>query len=148
MKNVRYLILGALLLAFAIPAAFAADTDPQTPAPIQHGPRFVDENGDGFNDLAPDHDGDGIPNGQDADWTRPQDGSGAQSGLRGRGMGRRSGLGGGQGFVDADGDGICDNYGQGLRTGQGYGPRARCQAGCGKGLRGSLRGGGASGSPK
>jgi hypothetical protein len=38
---------------------------------------FVDMNGDGFNDNAPDHDGDGIPNGQDPDWTRnPQDGTG------------------------------------------------------------------------
>lgn len=37
---------------------------------------FVDENGDGINDLARDADGDGIPNGQDPDWTRPLDGSG------------------------------------------------------------------------
>jgi hypothetical protein len=38
--------------------------------------RFVDENGDGINDLARDADGDGIPNGQDSDWTRPLDGTG------------------------------------------------------------------------
>jgi len=31
----------------------------------QHGLGFVDANGDGFNDNAPDADGDGIPNGQD-----------------------------------------------------------------------------------
>jgi len=38
---------------------------------------FVDMNGDGFNDNAPDHDGDGIPNGQDPDWIKnPQDGTG------------------------------------------------------------------------
>ncbi|HPW17259.1 MAG TPA: hypothetical protein PLP83_02630 [Candidatus Aminicenantes bacterium] len=37
---------------------------------------FIDENGDGINDLARDHDGDGIPNGQDPDWARPQDGTG------------------------------------------------------------------------
>jgi hypothetical protein len=37
---------------------------------------FVDENGDGLNDLAPDADGDGIPNGMDEDYVRPQDGSG------------------------------------------------------------------------
>ena len=29
---------------------------------------FRDEDGDGFNDNAPDHDGDGIPNGLDPDW--------------------------------------------------------------------------------
>jgi hypothetical protein len=40
---------------------------------------FVDMNGDGFNDNAPDHDGDGIPNGQDPDWImNPQDGTGYQ----------------------------------------------------------------------
>ena len=38
---------------------------------------FVDENGDGFNDLAPDADGDGIPNGLDPDYVPPADGSGA-----------------------------------------------------------------------
>ncbi len=37
---------------------------------------FVDENGDGINDLARDHDNDGIPNCQDPDWTPPEDGSG------------------------------------------------------------------------
>lgn len=39
---------------------------------------FVDENGDGFNDLAPDADGDGIPNGQDPDYVKPEDGTGGQ----------------------------------------------------------------------
>ena len=33
---------------------------------------FIDKNGDGFNDLAPDHDGDGIPNGLDKDWRKMQ----------------------------------------------------------------------------
>ncbi len=41
---------------------------------------FVDEDGDGFNDLAPDHDGDGIPNGQDEDYIRPEDGTGSHFG--------------------------------------------------------------------
>lgn len=31
---------------------------------------FIDEDGDGFNDNAPDHDGDGIPNGIDPDYSR------------------------------------------------------------------------------
>ena len=40
--------------------------------------QFIDEDGDGFNDLAPDADGDGIPNGQDPDYVRPEDGAGNQ----------------------------------------------------------------------
>ncbi len=56
----------------------------------KHGPRFVDENGDGFNDNAPDHDGDGIPNGLDPDY----------QGQKNRHR---------RGFQDLDGDGIDDN---------------------------------------
>ncbi len=42
---------------------------------------FMDEDGDGINDLAPDHDGDGIPNGKDPDWVKnKRDGTGAQAG--------------------------------------------------------------------
>ena len=67
---------------------------------------FVDENGDGFNDNAPDADGDGIPNGQDEDYT------GSQA-HKGNGV---------KGFVDADGDGINDNAldadGDGIPNGQ------------------------------
>lgn len=37
---------------------------------------FVDEDGDGICDFARDHDNDGIPDCQDPDWTRPQDGTG------------------------------------------------------------------------
>jgi hypothetical protein len=40
---------------------------------------FVDENGDGINDRAKDADGDGIPNGQDPDWTKPGDGTGTKA---------------------------------------------------------------------
>ncbi len=36
-------------------------------------------NGDGINDNAVDSDGDGIPNGQDPDYTKPQDGTGQQN---------------------------------------------------------------------
>jgi len=59
----------------------------------QHGNRYQDANGDGFNDNAPDQDGDGIPNGKDADY---------------EGSKTRAGKGKG-GFVDANGDGINDN---------------------------------------
>ncbi len=80
--------------------------------PIQHSWHFVDGNGDGLNDNAPDFDGDGIPNGMDEDY-QPQ----------GMGNGYRAG-----GFVDADGDGINDrmfNARRGPHTGNsrmGYGP--------------------------
>ena len=55
-----------------------------------HGIGFVDVDGDGFNDNAPDADGDGIPNGMDDDYVSNNGGSGNT-------------------FVDADGDGINDN---------------------------------------
>ncbi|MBD3383884.1 hypothetical protein GF407_03055 [candidate division KSB1 bacterium] len=90
---------------------------------------FVDENGDGLNDNAPDADGDGIPNGQDEDYEPPRDG---------RGWGRGHGM---HGFIDEDGDGFNDNvpaffepdgkkggwqrpeecFGRGARAGQEFG---------------------------
>jgi len=54
---------------------------------LQHGAQFVDEDGDGYNDNAPDDDGDGIPNGLDPDY-------------QGKGKKKK--------FVDRDGDGIDD----------------------------------------
>jgi hypothetical protein len=41
--------------------------------------RFQDQNGDGINDFRRDYDNDGIPNCQDPDWTRPEDGNGYQN---------------------------------------------------------------------
>lgn len=83
---------------------------------IQHGPRFVDEDGDGYNDNAPDHDGDGIPNGLDPDYTGPQ--------MR-KGSGQK-------GFVDLDGDGINDNIMQQGRHGKGLSGKSK-----GKGMQGN-----------
>jgi hypothetical protein len=56
----------------------------QTKATYRHrlGTFFIDENGDGINDAARDADGDGIPNGQDPDWTRPLDGTGYKGQIR------------------------------------------------------------------
>lgn len=65
---------------------------------------FIDEDGDGFNDLAPDADGDGIPNYADEDFVRPQDGSGS-------GFGRN----GGSGHGPADGTGYKKGAGAGNR---------------------------------
>ena len=52
--------------------------------------KFVDNNGDGYNDNAPDHDGDGIPNGLDSDFIKFK---------------KRQNME----YVDANGDGINDN---------------------------------------
>ena len=64
--------------------------------------QFVDENGDGFNDDAPDHDGDGIPNGLDPDWKKLK----------------------AEEFIDLDGDGINDNISntEGSQNQNRYGP--------------------------
>jgi hypothetical protein len=76
-------------------------------AKAQEKQKFVDLDGDGFNDNAPDHDGDGIPNGLDPDWQKQQN----------------------QEFVDLDGDGINDNMMQN-RLGQSrqmFGPGSNAQ---------------------
>ena len=51
---------------------------PQNRFEFQNRMMFVDENGDGICDGLGDHDNDGIPNGQDPDWTKPKDGTGNQ----------------------------------------------------------------------
>jgi len=98
-------ILAALFVLFAAAGTWAQTDTLKAPA-VQHGKNFVDLNNDGYNDNAPDADGDGIPNGQDPDYVKPQDGSGAGQGQgkgQGKGFGRRMG-----GFVDEDGDGVND----------------------------------------
>lgn len=67
--------------------------EPAIQTKVKHGSGFVDEDGDGFNDNAPDHDFDGIPNGQDLDYN-------AAKARKGKGA---------KGFIDEDGDGINDN---------------------------------------
>ncbi len=110
----KNLIITALLLVFSLAFfGFSQAQDSQTtktPANtpnIQHGPGFIDKNGDGYNDQAPDHDGDGIPNGLDGDYSGPKNRSGRS----------------GQPFVDLNGDGINDNNtsGKGNRGGKGKG---------------------------
>jgi hypothetical protein len=74
---------------------------------------FVDLNGDGINDNAIDSDGDGIPNCQDPDYVRPQDGSGRKM-MKGRTVKFGNG-----GYGPTDGTG---NQGIGPKDGTGYGP--------------------------
>ena len=61
---------------------------------IQHGQHFIDKDGDGYNDNAPDHDNDGIPNGLDPDWQKEKGHKRSQNRWR---------------YIDLDGDGINDN---------------------------------------
>ncbi|NTW69028.1 MAG: hypothetical protein HGB23_04175 [Chlorobiaceae bacterium] len=57
---------------------------------------FVDADNNGINDRARDANSDGIPNGQDPTYVRPQDGSGA-------GRGATSGTGTGTPILDGTG---------------------------------------------
>jgi hypothetical protein len=85
------------ILAIAVAAFFAtthAQVDDQVPASERDScPLFVDVNGDGINDNAPDHDGDGIVNHLDSDYVAS--GSGFGKGAKGQ-------------FIDENGDGIND----------------------------------------
>ncbi len=72
-------------------SVFAQDTTKTNVQQAKHGQSFIDEDGDGYNDNAPDHDKDGIPNGLDPDWQK----------LTKEKRKKR--------FTDLDGDGIDDN---------------------------------------
>jgi len=105
----KKITLFSLILVFLAGSLFAQDNPAvknQNQKGKTHKVGFVDANGDGYNDNAADHDGDGVPNGMDDDYT------GAKNRKGGRTMG----------FVDANGDGINDNAmdhdGDGIPNGQ------------------------------
>jgi hypothetical protein len=114
-------ILGLAVLAMGALAQTAGNqvqTKTQTRARVRA--MFVDQNGDGINDMLRDHDNDGIPNCQDADWTRPQDGTGMKNQF-----GRKSGESWGRGSFRGSqgpfgtGTGVCDGTGpKGLGKGR------------------------------
>ncbi len=136
MKKITALAIGLLVLGFAFAAAqdkaqtqtqeksqvktqleaqtkvqAKTQTKAQTKSEfrLRNGVGFIDENGDGINDLAKDADGDGIPNCQDPDWARPKDGTGYQTQARkGAGDGTAAGNSGYayQLARDDDGDGV------------------------------------------
>ena len=89
MKRLTKLTVVAIAAAFLF-VSFNVDSYAQNG---NHGAGFVDENGDGYNDNAPDHDGDGIPNGQDPDYVPANPDQGNRFG-----------------FIDEDGDGINDRF--------------------------------------
>ena len=95
---------------------------------------FVDENGDGICDFIRDHDNDGIPNCQDPNWTKPQDGTGYKNrngiNLNSNRFGSRKGNQGGNSWSRQSfgqnhgsfGSGVCDGTGpkgRGNRGGRG-----------------------------
>jgi hypothetical protein len=70
---------------------------------------FIDEDGDGINDRAKDHDGDGVPNGQDPDWVKPGDGTGTKAQNKKGASGAAAGTAAGYAYQlvrDDDGDGV------------------------------------------
>jgi len=71
MSGLRFLICAGLILLMAgINSVKAQDS-----LRIQAVPTgFIDSDGDGYNDNAPDHDGDGTPNVIDPDWQALQSG--------------------------------------------------------------------------
>lgn len=104
--SISILILG--ILVFCLPGMNAQDTvragqkvaQQQTEQTKQQQQKFVDEDGDGYNDNAPDHDGDGIPNRLDPDWKKLQKKKNKVP------------------FVDLDGDGVNDNIQESGGNGQ------------------------------
>lgn len=97
-------LISALTLMVLTVLFFTSNALAQDETKVTHGYKFIDANNDGYNDNAPDADGDGIPNGKDEDYT------GAKI--------RKNG----KGFVDLNGDGINDNAfdsdGDGIPNGQ------------------------------
>ena len=100
---IRMILLFVFSLLLGLNTLSAQDTTKVRHAGKHH--KFVDKDGDGYNDNAPDHDGDGIPNGLDPDW---------QKIVKYKGRGPGQGKGHKRKFIDLDGDGINDYL-------QGYG---------------------------
>lgn len=149
-RNILLVSLSALISLVAS-SAMAQDTDPGTDP--GNGPgeghgicQFIDEDGDGFNDLAPDDDGDGIPNGLDPDYVRPEDGTGNQHQHRwgflfdvfGHGFGAIAHQGNEGGHMFGPGDGTGEGFGP--ADGTGFGPGSGDLPGDGAGHGGSRDG--------
>lgn len=123
MKTKIFISALAVVLSVGLVTAQNQDQDNKEKSTTsQNGPAFVDKDNNGVCDNFEN----GTPGNPNANGKqRLLDGSG-----RGRGMGygMRNGRGGGRNFVDADNNGVCDNFENGT-AGQGRGP------GNGTGLR-------------
>lgn len=123
-------LLASLLTLFALVFLFtASDTNAQTAKDGKGTKGFIDLNGDGINDNAIDSDGDGIPNGKDPDYVKPQDGTGRKM------MNGKTAKSGKGGFGPGDGTG---NKSVGPRDGSGYGPGTATRNCDGTGPKGNL----------
>lgn len=122
MKTKIFISALAVVLSVGLVTAQNQDQDNKEKTTSQNGPAFVDKDNNGVCDNFEN----GTPGNPNANGKqRLLDGSG-----RGRGMGygMRNGRDGGRNFVDADNNGVCDNFENGT-AGQGRGP------GNGSGLR-------------
>ena len=122
--------LAILVIALLVPAVMAGNGNG---TPVETGANFLDEDGDGVCDYFVDEDGDGIndnaagnardddedgiPNGQDEDYERPEEGSGDmhryngnQDDTEGKGNGASSGnsQGGDSSQGSRNRDGSCE----------------------------------------
>jgi hypothetical protein len=108
-KSLSITVFILVSLAFCLPELSAQDTIRKRQKSLQEQTKqqqqqFVDADGDGYNDNAPDHDGDGLPNRLDPDWKKLQ-------------KKRKNGQ---LPFIDQDGDGVNDRLQQaeGEQSGQ------------------------------
>lgn len=100
-KYISLLITVIVCMILVVPEVYSQDTIRNEQSEKVQKQKFVDEDGDGYNDNAPDHDGDGIPNRFDQDWKKLQKKTKKP-------------------FVDLNGDGVNDNLqeGEGSKEGQ------------------------------
>jgi len=117
MRKVLASVMFVMVLGLYVGLGTSQEATEATPekAAVVHGPGFVDTDGDGYNDRAPDHDGDGIPNGQDQDWIK----------------GQKNGKGPGWGNKGQKGD--CDGTGKQIRQRQKAGKGKMAQGNQGQG---------------
>ena len=103
MKNMTKIFMMIIIIMAAASYLIAQDSTATNNAKKNQKAVFIDNNGDGYNDNAPDHDGDGIPNGLDPDWIKLKKEQKKNHNKR---------------FIDLDGDGIDDNLQKGRQNGQ------------------------------
>ena len=108
-----FALVGALALRLAFSGSSVVYAGEDTPEEAKSDPDFLDENGDGYDDKAPDQDKDSMPNGRDSDNVK----SGSEKKPRG--------------FIDEDGDGINDLVGSHrlVRNGNGFWQRIASRLG-------------------
>ena len=109
--NMKRIITGMVMASLLVMSSLAAG---QTTEPA----RIGDQSGQQMQAGPRDHDGDGVPNGMDTDYSGP--GKDANKGQKGKGQSSRTVKNGAsQAFVDRDGDGVCDNSQDKAKNGNG-----------------------------